>query len=77
VHSTGQFHKGGPPAGRFLQLVAGDGPEVGDFRHLIESQALGDLQTLESHGLPVKRVRLDGDLAAGVREITKRVEGMR
>src|SRR4051794_3448057 len=77
LHSTGQFHKGGPPAGRFLELVAGDGPDVGDFRHLIESQALGDLQTLESHGLPVKRVRLDGDLAAGVREITKRVEGMR
>ena len=51
--------------------------DVGNFRHLIESQALGDLQTLESHGLPVKRVRLYGDLAAGVREITKRVEGMR
>ena len=21
LHSTGQFHKGGPPVGRFLQLV--------------------------------------------------------
>ncbi len=21
LHSTGQFHKGGPPTGRFLQLV--------------------------------------------------------
>jgi transaldolase/glucose-6-phosphate isomerase len=83
LHSTGQFHKGGPPAGRFLELVgdAGDDVEIpGEsytFRHLEHAQALGDLQTLESHGLPVKRVRLEGDLAAGVREITKRVERMR
>jgi glucose-6-phosphate isomerase/transaldolase/glucose-6-phosphate isomerase len=83
LHSTGQFHKGGPPTGRFLQLVGDVGPDVevpGEsytFRHLEHAQALGDLQTLESHGLPVKRVRLEGDLAAGVREITKRVERMR
>jgi len=83
LHSTGQFHKGGPPSGRFLQLVGSTGPDVDvpgedySFRHLKEAQALGDLQTLEGHGLPVKRVRLGEDLAAGVREITKRVEGMR
>src|SRR4051812_26321280 len=83
LHSTGQFHKGGPPTGRFLQLVGSEGPDVEvpgepySFRHLKEAQAAGDLQTLDGHNLPTKRVRLEGDLAAAVREITKRVEGMR
>jgi transaldolase / glucose-6-phosphate isomerase len=83
LHSTGQFHKGGPPTGRFLQLVGDVGPDVevpGEpytFRHLKHAQATGDLQTLDSHDLPTKRVKLEGDLAAAVREITKRVEGMR
>src|SRR4051812_35769362 len=84
LHSTGQFHKGGPPSGRFLQLVGDVGPDVevpGEpytFRHLKHAQATGDLQTLDSHNLPTKRVALRGDdLAAAVREITKRVEGMR
>ena len=82
LHSTGQFHKGGPPHGRFLQLVA----EVGDdipipgedytFRTLELAQALGDLQALE--GRPWKRVKLQGDdLAAGVRQITERIKEMR
>ena len=83
LHSTGQFHKGGPPTGRFLQLVGDVGPDVDipgedyTFRHLKHAQATGDLQTLDGHDLPTKRVRLEGDLAAAVREITKRVEGMR
>jgi glucose-6-phosphate isomerase/transaldolase/glucose-6-phosphate isomerase len=81
LHSTGQLHKGGPPTGRFLQLVGDVGPDVevpGEsytFRTLEHAQALGDLQALD--GRPWKRVRLEGDdLAAGVREITKRLEGM-
>ncbi len=52
LHSTGQYHKGGPPNGLFLQLVH-DGdedveiPEAGySFRHLKNAQAIGDLQTL-------------------------------
>jgi hypothetical protein len=82
LHSTGQFHKGGPPTGRFLQLVAEVGPDVevpGEsytFRTLELAQALGDLQALE--GRPWKRVKLGGeDLVAGVRQITERVKEMR
>src|SRR5439155_1455604 len=51
LHSTGQFHKGGPPSGRFLQLVGDVGPDVevpGEpytFRRLKNAQATGDLQT--------------------------------
>jgi transaldolase/glucose-6-phosphate isomerase len=73
LHSTGQFHKGGPSVGRFLQLVhdAEDDLEVPgqpySFRTLIDAQADGDLQTLRSHGLAAVRVRLPaGDLAGAI-----------
>jgi glucose-6-phosphate isomerase len=69
LHSTGQFHKGGPKAGRFLQLV--DEPaedleipgEPYTFATLIRAQADGDLQTLRNHGLPAVRVSA-GDIDA-------------
>ena len=73
LHSTGQFHKGGPPTGVFLQLVH-DGdedvemPEAGySFATLKNAQAIGDLQTLREHGLPAERMRLEGDPVAGAR----------
>ena len=75
LHSTGQYHKGGPPNGLFLQLVH-DGeedveiPEAGyGFRHLKNAQAIGDLQTLRDHGLPAVQVRLEGDPADAVRRM--------
>jgi transaldolase/glucose-6-phosphate isomerase len=82
LHSTGQFHKGGPPTGLFLQLVH-DGeedieiPRAGyTFGTLKNAQATGDLQTLRAHGLPAERVRLTGDPAAGVEQLTARIKGM-
>jgi transaldolase / glucose-6-phosphate isomerase len=82
LHSTGQFHKGGPPAGLFLQLVH-DGPEdveipeVGyGFTTLKNAQATGDLQTLHAHELPAERVRLEGDPVAALRELTAKITGM-
>jgi glucose-6-phosphate isomerase len=61
LHSTGQFHKGGPAVGAFLQIV--DEPrediqvpgEPYTFGTLIRAQADGDLQTLRSHGLDAVR----------------------
>ncbi len=80
LHSTGQYHKGGPPTGRFLQLVhdsdadADIPSESYGFRTLIDAQADGDLQTLRDHGLPAVRVRLDaGDLAGSIDRITAAV----
>jgi glucose-6-phosphate isomerase len=69
LHSTGQFHKGGPKTGRFLQLV--DEPsedlevpgEPYTFGTLIRAQADGDLQTLRNHGLTAVRVTV-GDIDA-------------
>ncbi len=69
LHSTGQFHKGGPKVGRFLQLI--DEPtedldvpgEPFSFGTLIRAQADGDLQTLRNHGLPAVRITV-GDIDA-------------
>jgi transaldolase/glucose-6-phosphate isomerase len=65
MHSTGQLHKGGPNTGLFVQVVddAGDelpipGREFG-FRRLIQSQAAGDLASLEERGRRIVRVRLE------------------
>jgi transaldolase/glucose-6-phosphate isomerase len=79
LHSTGQFHKGGPPTGRFLQLVHEEavGVPIPDadygFGDLIAAQATGDVLTLRDHGLPVERVRLEGEPAQAVRALTERV----
>jgi glucose-6-phosphate isomerase len=59
LHSTGQFHKGGPAIGVFLQLVATGEPdlEIPDrpftFGQLLQAQAAGDASVLADHGRPV------------------------
>jgi transaldolase/glucose-6-phosphate isomerase len=82
LHSTGQLHKGGPPTGRFLQLV--DQPHHDaeipgssySFGTLIAAQAAGDLQTLRAHGLPAERVELGREPVAAVRALTERIAGL-
>ena len=83
LHSTGQLHKGGPPEGRFLQLVHDSEPDVeipGEsygFTRLKHAQAIGDLETLRGHDLPAHRVTLTGDdPAAALRALTERVKGL-
>ena len=64
LHSTGQFHKGGPPVGVYLQVtttpkkdldIPGREFTFGDF---IASQAGGDAAVLAEHGRPVLRLHL-------------------
>jgi len=64
LHSTGQYHKGGPPRGVFLQItdeprrdlaVPGRDFTFGEF---IASQAAGDASVLRDHGRPVLRLHL-------------------
>jgi hypothetical protein len=80
LHSTGQLHKGGPPTGRFLQLVSEPRQDLDipgarySFGTLIAAQAAGDLQTLRSHGLAAERVKLDGDPVAAVRGLSERIK---
>jgi glucose-6-phosphate isomerase len=71
LHSTGQFHKGGPQVGTFLQItgaVTEDLPVPGrpfSFGKLQLAQALGDLRALAGRGRPVLRVHLK-DRQAGL-----------
>lgn len=72
LHSTGQFHKGGPAEGVFLQLVSEAGPNLPvpgqaySFARLKHAQALGDLQALLNHGGQVLRVDIGADVLAGL-----------
>jgi len=82
LHSTGQLHKGGAPVGRFLSMIGDEGPDAEipgasyTFRTLKRAQALGDLQTLRSHGLPAEIVRLEGDPAAALRALHTKIKEM-
>ena len=80
LHSTGQLHKGGPPTGRFLQLVHDSEPDLEipgagyTFNRLKHAQATGDLETLRSRGRRAERVTLEGDdPAAALRALTERI----
>jgi glucose-6-phosphate isomerase len=72
LHSTGQYHKGGPNTGRFIQLVDrpnGDAEVPGreySFGTLIAAQAAGDAEALEAKGRRLVRIGLDGSRALGL-----------
>ncbi len=64
LHSTGQYHKGGPSTGVFLQITA-TAPadlEIPDspfsYGYLIQAQAAGDASVLADHGRPVLTLTL-------------------
>jgi transaldolase/glucose-6-phosphate isomerase len=66
-HSTGQFHKGGPNKGWFIQFVydANDDMDIPTqgltFGTLLRAQALGDYEALKAAGRRVLRVKLGND----------------
>jgi transaldolase / glucose-6-phosphate isomerase len=83
LHSTGQYHKGGPRQGRFLQLLHDSPPDVPipgaayGFTTLKNAQAIGDLNTLRELGRPAERLRLGGENpVAAIRRITARIKEM-
>ncbi|MEU7696075.1 glucose-6-phosphate isomerase [Microbispora hainanensis] len=74
LHSTGQYHKGGPASGVFLQITGAvtDDIEVPGKPYTLGrlqlAQALGDLGALTSRGRPAVRLHLT-DRVAGVRHL--------
>jgi glucose-6-phosphate isomerase len=64
LHSTGQYHKGGPNTALAFVITADDPtgtaiPEAGyTFAVLKRAQALGDAQTLEAHGRRTVRIHV-------------------
>jgi glucose-6-phosphate isomerase len=70
LHSTGQFHKGGPANGVFIQILQNEDVDVAvpgrefTLGQLIQAQAAGDASVLASHGRPVLTLTLPaGDSA--------------
>ena len=64
LHSTGQYHKGGPNTALIFLITSDDEtdtaiPEAGySFAVLKRAQALGDYETLEKHGRRVVRLHI-------------------
>ena len=64
LHSTGQFHKGGPAVGVFLQITERTDVDLEipglpfTFGQLIEAQASGDASVLADHKRPVVTLTL-------------------
>jgi glucose-6-phosphate isomerase len=81
LHSTGQFHKGGPATGVYLQVttephedlaVPGREFSFGDF---VAAQAAGDAQVLAEHDRPVLRLHLT-DHDAGLAQLSAVLRGL-
>lgn len=76
LHSTGQFHKGGPATGVYLQITTTAGEDLAipgrefTFGDFISAQAGGDAQVLADHGRPVLRLHLT-DHDPGLRQLTR------
>ena len=72
LHSTGQFHKGGPNSGLFLQLVDDTTDDVAvpgtdyTFGDLIAAQSVGDYQALTARDRRVLRINLGSDPGKGL-----------
>lgn len=73
LHSTGQYHKGGPANGIFLQILDADERDLDipgrpfTFGQLIRAQAAGDASVLGDHGRPVLTLALGDIRRDGVR----------
>ena len=79
LHSTGQYHKGGPKQGVFLQIVSGDGDDLPipgrefGYRQLIDSQSAGDARVLASAGSKVLILRLS-DVESGIHSLVEAIK---
>ena len=75
LHSTGQFHKGGPATGAYIQFVdtpREDIPIPGKpytFGTLIRAQAIGDFETLKKHERAVVSFDLGKDALSASKQM--------
>ena len=79
LHSTGQYHKGGPATGVYLQITAAPQEDLAipgrefTFGDFISAQAGGDAQVLADHGRPVLRLHLT-DHDAGLAQLIRTLD---
>lgn len=80
LHSTGQYHKGGPDNGIFIQITVDDPEDVDipgqpySFSVLKQAQALGDQQALMERALPFVRLHIKGNIPNGLAKILEAIE---
>ncbi|MGZ6753016.1 MAG: glucose-6-phosphate isomerase [Nocardioides sp.] len=66
LHSTGQYHKGGPATGVYLQVTGQPEADLAvpdrpfTFQEFLTAQAVGDGQVLAHQGRPVLRLHVSG-----------------
>ena len=81
LHSTGQFHKGGPRVGAYLQVSADSAMDLSiperpfTFGELIAAQASGDAAVLADLGRPVLRLHLR-DKEAGLAQLDQLIRDL-
>ena len=74
LHSTGQYHKGGPDTGLFLQFTADVPEDIAipgspfSFGTLRQAQAQGDFEALQKRGRRIARIHLGGDPVKGLND---------
>ncbi|WP_138431887.1 hypothetical protein [Fodinibius saliphilus] len=75
LHSTGQYHKGGPNTGLFIQLTADDEVDMNvpgkkySFGTFKRAQADGDFTLMLTHSRRIIRVGLNGDIHEGMAKL--------
>jgi glucose-6-phosphate isomerase len=83
LHSTGQYHKGGPNTAVAIVITSDDStsteiPEAGySFSVLKRAQALGDIEALQAHGRRVVRIHVaaSADAPEAIRRVFERALG--
>ena len=81
LHSTGQYHKGGPADGVYLQITTVPHDDLAvpgrdfTFGEFIAAQSAGDAKVLAEHGRPVLRLQIT-DHQDGIAQVMKAVTGL-
>lgn len=81
LHSTGQFHKGGPNTGLFFQLTGRDAIDISipgkpyTFGIFKRAQALGDFEALARHGRRAVRIDLGDNPKKGLSFLRRLIVG--
>ncbi len=79
LHSTGQYHKGGPDTGLFVLLTAEHGSDRAisgrayGFSAFNRAQAQGDFQALRKRGRRILRIDLGNDVGLGLARLNQAI----
>lgn len=80
LHSTGQLHKGGPNKGIFFQITADLDEDIAipgqpyTFGTLMQAQAAGDLEALQTHNRRAIRMHTGHDVMGGLMKLMAAID---